>query len=150
MRNFDSLYRSTVGFDRLFDMLDTSSRPDWPPYNIEKKADNDYRITMAIAGFGPGEVELSQHGPELIVSGQKAPDAEERQFLHKGLAIRNFQQAFRLADYMNVVGATLDNGMLAIDIVREVPEQMKPRRISIASPEPASLAQDRERPRKAA
>ena len=89
MRSFDyrPLYRSTVGFDRLLDMLDTSVRSDWPPYNIEKKSDNDYRITMAIAGFSPDEVELTQDGPELIVTGQKRPSQENRQILHQGLAI---------------------------------------------------------------
>lgn len=133
MRTFDSLYRSTVGFDRLFDMLDSANRPDWPPYNIEKKGENDYRIVMAIAGFTPDEIELNQNGPELIVIGQKAADAEARQFLHQGMALRNFRQAFKLADHMKVTGASLESGLLLIDIVREIPEQLKPRRIEIAN-----------------
>jgi molecular chaperone IbpA len=131
MRTFDSLYRTTVGFDRLFDMLDNSVRTDWPPYNIEKTGDNDYRIDMAIAGFRSEEVELTQNGPELVVVGQKAADAEGRQLLHQGLALRNFRQVFKLADHMKVVAADLDNGLLSIDIVREIPDELKPRRISI-------------------
>ena len=133
MRTFDSLYRSTVGFDRLFDMLDSGNRPDWPPYNIEKRGDNDYRIAMAIAGFSTDEVELTQNGHELIVTGQKAAKPESRQFLHQGLALRNFRQAFKLADHMKVTGATLDSGLLLIDIMREIPEELKPRRIQIAT-----------------
>jgi molecular chaperone IbpA len=126
------LFRSTVGFDRLFDMLENSVRTDWPPYNIEKKSENDYRITMAIAGFRPDEVELTQHGPELIVTGQKKPEENERQILHRGLAVGNFKQVFKLADYVKVANAGLENGLLAIDLAREIPEQMKPRRIDIA------------------
>ena len=126
------LFRSTVGFDRLFDMLENSVRTDWPPYNIEKKSDNEYRITMAIAGFRPDEVELTQHGPELIVTGQKKPEENERQILHRGLAVGNFKQVFKLADYVKVASAGLENGLLSIDLAREIPEQMKPRRIDIA------------------
>jgi molecular chaperone IbpA len=85
------LFRSTVGFDRLFDMLEGSVRTDWPPYNIEKKSENDYRITMAVAGFSTEEVELTQHGPELTVTGQKKPEEGDRQLLHRGLAIGNFK-----------------------------------------------------------
>lgn len=154
MRTFDSLYRSTVGFDRLFDMLDSASRPDWPPYNIEKRGENDYRIAMAIAGFTPDEIELSQNGPELVVTGQKAADAESRQFLHQGLALRNFRQAFKLADHMKVTGASLDSGLLVIDIVREIPEELKPRRIQIATgtapAAPQQITQDVGQARKAA
>ena len=132
MRTFDTLYRSTVGFDRLFDKLDSGNRPDWPPYKIEKRGENDYRIAMAIAGFGTDEVELSQNGHELIVTGQKAAEPESPQLLHQGLALRNFRQAFKLADHMKVTGATLDSGLLLIDIMREIPEELKPRRIQIA------------------
>lgn len=135
MRAFDfaPLYRSTVGFDRLFDLLDSSARPDWPPYNIEKKNENEYRISMAIAGFGPDEVDLVQQGPSLLVSGQKKTEQDERQFLHQGLAFRSFKQTFSLADHVKVAGASLENGLLSIDLVREVPEQLKPRRIEISS-----------------
>jgi len=127
------LFRSTVGFDRLFDMLDNSVRTEWPPYNIEKSGDNDYRITMAVAGFAHDEVEVTQHGPELTIVGQKKPEDKQRQVLHRGLAIGNFRQTFNLADYVKVADASLDNGLLSIQLVREIPEELKPRRISIAS-----------------
>lgn len=158
MRGFDysPLYRSTVGFDRLFDMLDSGVRSDWPPYNIEKKSENDYRITMAIAGFRPDEVELTQHGPELIVTGQKKPDQSDRQVLHQGLAVGNFKQVFKLADHVKVANATLEDGLLAVDLVREIPEELKPRRIAIGSTpsvspaEKKQISQDTEPQRKAA
>jgi len=127
------LFRSTVGFDRLFDMLDTGVRPDWPPYDIEKKSENEYRITMAIAGFSSDEVELTQHGPELTVTGLKASEQQDRQILHRGLASRNFKQVFKLADYVKVSNASLENGLLSIELVREIPEQLKPRRIAITT-----------------
>ncbi|MGX5840674.1 Hsp20 family protein [Mesorhizobium sp. ArgA1] len=135
MRSYDyaPLYRTTVGFDRLFDMLDDTVRSDWPPYNIEKTGDNDYRITMAIAGFSRDEVELTQHGPELIVTGQKQPEESDRQILHRGMATRNFKQVFKLADYVKVANATLENGLLSVDLVRDIPEELKPRRIGIGT-----------------
>jgi molecular chaperone IbpA len=140
MRTFDfaPLYRSTIGFDRLFDLLDTNARPDWPPYNIEKKGDNEYRISMAIAGFSSDEVELIQQGPSLIITGQKKAEQDERQMLHQGLAFRTFKQTFSLADHMKVAGASLENGLLSIDLVRDIPEQLKPRRIEIM---PAGVTQ---------
>lgn len=135
MRTFDfaPLYRSTVGFDRLFDMLDSSIRPDWPPYDIEKLGEDSYRISMAVAGFSASEIELTQEGNALLVTGSKARDDEKRQYLHQGIANRSFKQTFSLADHVKVDGASLENGLLAIDLVREVPEQLKPRRISIAN-----------------
>lgn len=137
MRTFDfaPLYRSTVGFDRLFELLDTATtaRPDWPPYNIEKTGENEYRITMAVAGFRPEEVELTQQGNTLLVAGKKVADADARQMLHQGIAFRNFTQTFNIADHMKVSAATLRDGLLSVDLVREVPEQLKPRRIEIAS-----------------
>lgn len=144
MRSFDysPLYRSTVGFDRLFDMLDNSVRSDWPPYNIEKKSENDYRITMAIAGFSPDQVELTQHGPELIVTGQKKAEQGDRQVLHQGLAIGNFKQVFKLADHVKVANAALENGLLSVDLVREIPEELKPRRIAIGSASGATSADE--------
>ena len=162
MRSFDytPLYRSTVGFDRLFDMLDNGVRSEWPPYNIEKIGPDDYRITMAIAGFSTDEVELTQHGPELIVMGQKKPEEGNRQILHQGLAIGNFRQAFKLADHVKVAGAALENGLLSVDLVREIPEELKPRRITIGSTGSAAsgdemaknkqISQDTERQRNAA
>ncbi len=154
MRTFDSLYRTTIGFDRLFDMLDSSARSDWPPYNIEKTGENDYRIAMAIAGFSSEEVELTQNGPELVVVGQKATDTEGRQVLHQGLALRNFRQVFKLADHMKVVAASLENGLLSVEIVREIPEELKPRRINIGPGDALAaskqITQDVEKPRKVA
>jgi len=134
MRTFDftPLYRSTVGYDRLFDMLDSSIRPEWPPYDIEKIGDDKYRISMAVAGFAPDEIELTQEGNSLLVSGaKKQPETQQQEFLHRGIANRSFKQTFSLADHVKVAGAALDNGLLAIDLVREVPEQLKPRHIAI-------------------
>jgi molecular chaperone IbpA len=142
MRTFDftPYYRATVGFDRLFDMLDKSVRSDWPPYNIERKSEDEYRITMAVAGFGPSEIELVQHGSTLLVAGQKG-DRQDSQILHQGIASSSFRQSFNLADHVKVVGANLEHGMLAIDLVRQVPEQLKPRRIEIGSGGGAKLAE---------
>jgi len=131
------LYRSTVGFDRLFDMLDGSTRASeaasWPPYNIERLGDDQYRITMAVAGFAPDEIELVQQENTLLVAGRKHPEPEGVQVLHRGIATRAFRQTFNLADYVKVSGASLDNGLLTIELVREVPEAVKPRRIEIGS-----------------
>ena len=133
--DFSPLYRSTVGFDRLFDMLDQATRGDsanWPPYNIEKAGDDEYRITMAVAGFTPEEINLVQQENTLLVEARKHPEPEGVQVLHRGIANRAFRQTFNLADYVKVSGANLENGLLVIDLVREVPEAMKPRRIEIA------------------
>jgi molecular chaperone IbpA len=134
MRTYDfaPLFRSTIGFDRLLDMVDESSaRPAWPPYNIEKSSDDRYRIKMAIAGFSPQEVDVTQQGNTLIVTGQRAADQNGSEMLHQGLAFRNFRQTFSLADHVKVAAADLENGMLSIDLVREMPEELKPRRIHI-------------------
>jgi len=135
MRTFDftPYYRATVGFDRLFDALEKTVASDWPPYDIEKTGEDKYRITMAIAGFAQNEVELVQQGATLLVSGQKAERKDVSETLHRGIPHTAFRQSFNLADHVKVAGATLENGLLAIDLVREVPEQMKPRRIEIAS-----------------
>jgi molecular chaperone IbpA len=139
MRNFDfsPLYRSTVGFDRVFDMLDSASRGEtlnnWPPYNIEKTGEDQYRITMAVAGFSPEEINITAQGNSLLVMGQKKPEDEGVQFLHRGIAARAFKQSFDLADHMKVTAANLENGLLVIELVREIPEAMKPRRIEIRS-----------------
>jgi len=135
--DFSPLYRSTVGFDRLFDMLDQATRVEpmtnWPPYNIEKAGEDQYRITMAVAGFTPDEIQLVQQESTLVVSGQKQSSDGDVQVLHRGIATRAFKQSFSLADHVKVTGATLDNGLLTIDLKREVPEALKPRRIEIAS-----------------
>lgn len=148
MRTFDvsPLYRSTVGFDRLFDMINEGVRSDWPPYDIEKKSDNAYAISMAVAGFGPDEIELTQHGTQLLVSGKRTAEQGQRQVLHQGIASRGFKQTFNLAEHMRVVGASLENGLLSIELVREVPERLKPRRIEIGSGRPASSSGQDNRP----
>jgi len=141
------LYRSTVGFDRLLDMLDQVNRVEpmtnWPPYNIEKTGDDQYRITMAVAGFSPDEIELVQQETTLFVNGQKHPEPEGVQVLHRGIATRAFKQTFNLADHVKVTGASLENGLLTIELKREVPEALKPHRIEIVSGTGAkALSQD--------
>ena len=138
--DFAPLFRSTVGFDRLFDLIDSSVRPDWPPYNIEKRGENQYRISMALAGFGSDEIELIQQGSTLVVMGEKKRTEQDYQeVLHQGLAFRNFKQTFNLAAHVKVAGASLENGLLSVELVREIPEQLKPRRIEVGSP-PATIA----------
>ena len=134
MRTFDftPYYRSTVGFDRLFDLMEQTVASDWPPYDIEKTGEDAYRITLAVAGFAPNEVELVQQGATLLAAGQKA-ERRDAQTLHRGIPHSSFKQSFNLADHVKVVGATLENGLLVIDLVREAPEQLKRRRIEIAS-----------------
>lgn len=137
--DFSPLYRSTVGFDRLFNLLDGVARatepasPNWPPYNIERLDEDKYRITMAVAGFTPDEIELVQQENTLLVAGRKHAEPEGAQVLHRGIATRAFRQTFSLADYVRVSAANLENGLLTVDLVREVPEAMKPRRIEIAA-----------------
>ena len=133
--DFSPLYRSTVGFDRLAQMLDNVASfeaPAYPPYNIERLGEDQYRVTMAVAGFTPDEIELVQQENALVVVGRKHPEPEGVQVLHRGIANRAFRQTFNLADYVKVSGANLENGLLVIDLVREVPEAMRPRRIEIA------------------
>lgn len=134
MRTYDfaPLYRSTVGFDRLFSLLDQAeASAAWPPYNIEKVSEDEYRITMAVAGFTPEEIELTQHDTTLLVSGQKKGQEGERQYLHRGIAGRTFRQTFNLAQHVKVMGAAMENGLLTVSLKREVPEALKPRRIAI-------------------
>ena len=135
--DFSPLYRSTVGFDRLFDMLDRTwetprrATPIGRPTTSRSSGDDHYRITMAVAGFTPEEIELAQQENTLLVEAASSP-SPGRQFLYRGIATRAFRQTFNLADYVKVNGANLENGLLVIDLVREVPEAMKPRRIEIA------------------
>jgi molecular chaperone IbpA len=133
--DFSPLYRSTVGFDRVFDLLDHAGRGEtnWPPYNIEKMGETEYRITMAVADFAPDEIELVQQENTLLVEARKHPEPEGVQVLHRGIATRSFRQTFNLADHVKVSGARLEHGLLAIELVREVPEAMKPRRIEIGT-----------------
>ncbi len=140
------LFRSTVGFDRVSDLLDRAMRfgpsGNWPPYNIEKTGEDQYRITMAIAGFSPEEIELVQQENVLVVTGHKHPEPEGVQVLHRGIATRAFKQTFNLADHVKVTGANLENGLLVIELKREVPEALKPRRIEIASGGSKGIPQD--------
>ncbi|PTM94336.1 Hsp20 family protein [Mycoplana dimorpha] len=140
MRHFDfsPLYRSTVGFDRLFTMLDSLGQPDqsptYPPYNIERTGENAYRITMAVAGFDETELSIEAREHTLTIKGEKADEAEDQsQFLHRGIAKRAFERRFQLADHVEIRGAQLKNGLLHIDLFRELPEAAKPRKIEIAS-----------------
>jgi len=144
MRTFDAspFYRSTVGFDRLFDLLDNRDRSDWPPYNIEKKGENEYAITMAVAGFGHDDIEVMQHGTQLLVAGQRKGEKAGPNVLHQGIAARSFKQTFDLAEHVRVAQASLENGLLSIELVRELPERLKPRKIEIgsAAPKPGDQA----------
>jgi molecular chaperone IbpA len=136
MRTFDpnSLWRSTVGFDRLFDMLDEPSRwtgeDNYPPYNIERVSEDSYQISLALAGFTPDEVTITAEQNVLTVEGAKA-DKAERRYLYRGISARPFKRVFNLADYVKVTGASFQDGLLTITLVREIPEAMKPRRIAI-------------------
>ncbi len=145
MRHFDPtpLYRATVGFDRIADLMDRVMNTDvtqqtYPPYNIEKTDENAYRISIAVAGFSPDELNVEVRENALVVSARKPEDAEEgRTFLHRGIATRAFERRFALADHVKVTGATHVDGMLHIELAREVPEALKPRRIEIAKGSPA-------------
>ena len=135
--DYSPLYRSTVGFDRLFSMLDqslTNETNTYPPYNIERTGENAYRITMAVAGFGSDELGVETKNNTLFVRGNKAAEVnnDTREILHRGIAARNFERRFQLADYVEVRGATMENGLLHIDLVRELPDAMKPRQIAIS------------------
>jgi molecular chaperone IbpA len=138
MRQFDfaPLYRSTVGFDRLAQLLDSVGGFDsegYPPYNIERLGDTEYRITMAVAGFNKDEFKIEVKEQTLVVSGQKQPEGKDRVFLHRGIAARSFERRFQLADHVEVSGADFKDGLLHIDLVRNVPERLKPRTISIGT-----------------
>jgi len=138
MRNFDlaPLYRATVGFDQIADLMDRVlasdvSQQSYPPYNIEKTSDDSYRITIAVAGFGEGELSVELRENALIVSARKADEEGERSYLHRGIANRAFERRFHLADHVIVTGAAQTDGLLHIDLKREIPEALKPRRIDI-------------------
>ena len=136
--DFSPLYRSTVGFDRLFTMLDSLGQPDqsqsYPPYNIERTGENTYRITMAVAGFDETELSIEAREHTLTVKGEKGEDkTPENQFLYRGIAKRTFERRFQLAEYVEIQSASLKNGLLHIDLLREIPEAAKPRRIEISA-----------------
>jgi len=141
-QDFTPLYTTSVGFDRLFDLLETANQvaatDNWPPYNIEKTGEDQYRITMSVAGFSENEIEVVQEQNTLRVNGSKS-DLPQSELLYCGIANRSFGRRFELADYMKVSGANLENGLLKIDLVRELPEEMKPRRIEIRAAVPKAL-----------
>ena len=139
--DFSPLYRSMIGVDRMADLIDSAMRSEgdrsYPPYDIEKTSDDGYRIALAAAGFAADELEITAQPNLLIVAGRKAreEDDDARTYLHRGIAARNFERKFELADYVVVKSASYDNGVLVIDLAREVPEALKPRRIEIGAAE---------------
>lgn len=143
--DFSPYRRSTVGFDRLFDLLENAGRnsgDNYPPFNIERRGEDAYRITLAVAGFKPDELDITAQQNLLVVSGRKAPEAQDgAQFLHVGIAQRGFERRFELADFVRVENANLEDGLLLIDLVREVPEAMKPKKVAIAGQKTLTLVE---------
>ncbi|MFK5987037.1 MAG: Hsp20 family protein [Pseudomonadota bacterium] len=138
MRNYDfaPLYRSTIGFDHMAALLDSATRASqkqasYPPYNIEQLDDDNYQITMAVAGFEESELIITSENNTLTVEGKKEVEESEHKFLHQGIAARNFKHSFQLAEHVKITGADLRNGLLFLNLVREIPEAMKPRAIKI-------------------
>lgn len=137
--DFSPLYRSTVGFDRLFNMIDSLAQPEggqsYPPYNIEKTGEDAYRISMAVAGFADDEISIEAHRNVLTIKGERGQETESdgAELLYRGIASRSFERRFQLADHVDVVGAALKNGLLHIDLKRNIPEELKPRRIAITA-----------------
>jgi molecular chaperone IbpA len=141
--DFSPYRRATVGFDRLFDFLENASRAEqdnFPPFDIEKMGDESYRITLAVAGFKPGEIDIVAQQNMLTITGRRADNrSRDGNYLHVGIATRAFERRFELADFVRVDGADLRDGLLSIDLVREIPEAMKPRRITIGGGEPQAI-----------
>ena len=138
--DFAPLFRSTIGFDRLTQLLDAATHVDsgalsYPPYNIEATGENAYRLTMAVAGFAAEDLDITAKEGALIVTGKARKDDEAARYLHRGIARRAFERRFQLADHIRVAGASLDNGLLHVDLVREVPEALKPRKVAISTGE---------------
>ncbi|MEL6370507.1 MAG: Hsp20 family protein [Pseudomonadota bacterium] len=136
MRTFDltPLLRTSVGFDRTFDLLETLSNADaggYPPYNIERFDEDQYRVTLAVAGFSAEDLDIEVHGNSLKIAGKRGADDDAGQFLHQGIAGRSFERRFQIADHVKIVSADLKNGLLSISLKQEVPEQLRPRKISI-------------------
>jgi molecular chaperone IbpA len=139
--DFSPLFRSTIGFDRLMRLADAATRVDttalsYPPYNIEKTGEDTYRLTMAVAGFSQEELEIVAQENALVVTGKAKGSEEEGKYLHRGIARRAFERRFHLADHIKVTGASLDNGLLHVELAREVPEQLKPRTVQIVAGAP--------------
>ena len=146
--DFTPLFRSAIGFDRMMDLLQHSLDPEpgdgnYPPYNIEKAGEDTWRLTMAVAGFSPDEIEITQEQNLLLLAGRRGEE-DGRHYLHRGIASRAFQRRFELADYVRVSEARLENGLLTIDLVREVPEEKKPRRVAIRTGSPPEAAKTRQ------
>ena len=148
MNRFDlSPYRrSMVGFDRLFDMIENQNRAQtgekYPPFNIERRGEDAYRITLAVAGFKPADIDITAQQNLLVVQGKKCEETPAGQFLHVGIAQRGFERRFELADYVRVDAANLEDGLLTIDLVREVPEAMKPKKIAVGTQKTLSVVHD--------
>jgi molecular chaperone IbpA len=143
--DFSPLFRSTIGFDRLSRLVDAAARSDsaagYPPYNIEVTGEDAYRLSMAVAGFAPSDLDVQVQENALIVTGKAQAEEDATRYLHRGIARRAFERRFQLADTIKVVGASFDNGMLHVELVREVPEAMKPRTIKIAATQPHTIEQ---------
>ncbi len=142
--DFAPLFSSSIGFEHLFNLLENAARVqqinNWPPYNIEKTGEESYRITMAVAGFNPDEIDVTAQPNLLVVSGQKHAQDNGTEVLYRGIAGRSFERRFELADYVEVAGAGLENGLLTVNLVRQVPEAMKPKKIAIGTAR--ALSQD--------
>jgi molecular chaperone IbpA len=142
--DFAPLFSSSIGFEHLFNLLENAARVqqinNWPPYNIEKTGEESYRITMAVAGFNPDEIDVTAQPNLLVVSGQKHAQDNGTEVLYRGIAGRSFERRFELADYVEAAGAALQNGLLTVDLVRQVPEAMKPKKIAIGTAR--ALSQD--------
>ena len=137
--DFSPLFRSTIGFDRLTNIMDSAMRQSdateaYPPYNIQKTGENSYCITLAVAGFSEEELEIVSHEGKLVIEGRVKPNEENKEniFLHRGIAGRAFKRSFQLADHIKIMGANLSNGLLNVELVREIPEELKPRKIEIS------------------
>lgn len=144
--DFSPLFRSTVGFDRMTRLMDAAmTRPEqsdgYPPYNIEKQGDDNYRITLAVAGFGQDDIDVTVEKNSLVISGKAESEGDEQEFLHRGIAGRAFERSFQLADHLVVKGADMQNGLLHVDLERVVPEELKPRRIEISNDDPKTIEQ---------
>lgn len=144
--DFTPYRRNTVGFDRLFDVLENAARQNsgdnYPPFNIERRGDDEYRITLAVAGFKPGDLDITAQQNLLTVKGIRPDDEQEGDFLHVGIAQRGFERRFELADFVRVDDAKLEDGLLVIDLLREVPEAMKPKKITIGGDRPKTIEAD--------
>jgi molecular chaperone IbpA len=146
--DFAPLFRSSIGFDRLTRLIDAAGQVDngtlaYPPYNIEATGENAYRLSMAVAGFAADDLDITAKEGVLLVSGKARKDEDSARYLYRGIARRAFERRFQLADHIRVAGASLDNGLLHVDLVREVPEALKPRKIAISTGEPAKVLEQK-------